>query len=62
MDGLMIKSEPLTADQAKNLLDLVNQSPIPRGSMAIAVVQLLVALERLADGRDRVVPVEAVTG
>lgn len=55
MDGLMIKSEPLTVEQAKNLLNLVSQSPIQRGAMAVSVVQLLVALERLADGRDKVV-------
>lgn len=58
MDGLMVKSEPLTAEQAKVLLDLVNASPIPRGSMAVSVVQLLVALERLAEGRDKVAAVD----
>lgn len=53
MNGYAIESKPLTTDQAKMLLAMLQASTV-RGSDALVVIETALALERIANGVDQV--------
>jgi hypothetical protein len=57
MDGLYIKSESLTRDQAKILMELVDKSII-KGIDADSVLSLKLSIARIIDGIDVITPNE----
>lgn len=58
MNGVMIESKPLTAQQAMALLHMVNETTV-KGAAAADVIAIQLSLKRIAEGADVVSPVDS---